>query len=159
MNKKHLIPALIGMAALAWGVASCDNGCEQTRENYMHVSFVSNSGRTMRSMEVIVSTGETGYQLTGINKFDDVELDLSPNDSVCYLLVTGTYVDFGDSFQETDTVRLEYTRQPYFLDMNCGCTVNYELQSVESTHHLFTEVEVVDPVILTESGINMTFVY
>ena len=159
MKQKHLISALVGAATLACVLASCDNGCEQTREAFLHVGFTSTTGRNMRAMEVIVSTGEEGYQLVGINKFDDVELDLCPSDSVCHLLISGTYTDFGDSFQVTDTVRVEYQVQPYYLDMACGCTVHYHLTSVSFTHHLFTSLRVLDPTILTDSGINLMFEY
>lgn len=162
MNKKryqYIVPLIAALAFIGWGITSCDNGCEQTRENFMHVSFSSSTGRVLRGMEVIVSTGERGYMLTGINQFDDVEFDLCPDDSICYMLIDGQYTDFGDSFQLTDTVEICYTTQPYYLDMACGCTMNYEIQSVRSTHHLFHTVNVVDPVVLTESGINLAFEY
>ena len=159
MNKQQGTLILTALTALAATVASCDNGCEQTRENYIHVSFVSSSGRDLKKMEIIASTGEEGYMLEGINKFDDVELHLCPSDSLTYLLITATYTDFGDSFQESDTVLVRYTAQPYYLDLNCGCTVNYEITSVLSTHHLFKNVDIVDPIVLTESGINLNFDY
>lgn len=166
MKQPHfLIALLIGMMALCWGVASCDNGCEQKRENFLHTSFVSSSGRTLRNMEIRLAstpddpTPDDGYILTKITKFEDVELDLNPNDSVTYFIVSSTYTDFGDSFQLLDTVRIEYSTQSYFLDMNCGCTINYELLSVETTHNLFSEVEVLDPIVLTDTEMNLLFKY
>lgn len=155
----HITSTLAAASALSLALASCDNGCEQVRENYLHTMFTSASGRTMRGMEVIVSNGETGYQLDDITQFDDVKLDLNPNDSLCYMLITGRYTDFGDSFQLTDTVEVRYTTQPYYLDMNCGCTIHYELQSVTTTHHLFSAVNVLDPVVVTESVSNLEFIY
>ena len=159
MIKKLYIPILMALAVVAGGVSSCDNGCEQIRENFLHASFVSSSGRTMSKMEIILSNGEDGYLLTGISKFDDVELDLNPNDSITYMLINGTYTEYGDSFSVTDTICIEYTTEPFYLDMNCGCTVTFELNSVTSTHHLFTSTEVVDPIVLTDSGINLKFEY
>lgn len=159
MTKKQVFPILIAVAMVAGGISSCDNGCEQIRENFLHASFVSATGRVMTNMEIILSNGEDGYLLTGIKQFDDVELDLNPNDSLTYLLVNGTYNDYGDSFSLTDTIYLAYKAEPYYLDMNCGCTVIFELQSVTSTHHLFTSIEVVDPIVLTDSGINLKFEY
>lgn len=160
LKQKYIIIALVGTAALAGAVVSCDNGCEQTRENFLHVSFVSSSGRSMKKMDIMAVHGETGYIFPGISQFDDVELDLiNPNDSITYLLLQGTYTDFGDSFEVTDTVEVKYDVEPYYLDMACGCTVHYLLKSVTSTHHLFSTVRVVDPVVLTESGINIVFEY
>lgn len=158
MKQKHLIPALTGAATLACVLTACDNGCEQKREALLHAEFTSSSGRTLRAMEVIAISGEAGYQM-GVNKFDDVEFDLNPNDSLTCFMITSTYTDFGDSFVMTDTVEVAYQVQPYYLDMACGCTVRYQLASVRSTRNFFNDVRVLEPLVLTESGINMVFEY
>lgn len=161
MKSKYLVPLMFSvLVALACGFASCDNGCEQNRENFMHVSFTSSSGRVLRGMEIILTSNDTtGYMITDIKDFSNLELDLNPNDSVTCLFISSTYTDFGDSFQLIDTIRIDYTTQAYYLDMNCGCTVHYELQSVLSTHHLFHSVEVVDPLVLPDTQMNLRFEY
>lgn len=158
MKQKHLITALIGVASLACSLASCDNGCEQKRESLLHAEFISSSGRALRSMKVIAISGETGYQMSA-TKFDDVELDLNPHDSLTYFLITGTYTDFGDSFTVTDTVEVEYQVQPHYLDMACGCTIHYNLLAARTTHNLINSIRVADPYIHPESSINMVFEY
>ncbi len=159
---------LTGMVLALLGVMSCDNGCEQMRESFMHISFISTTSRTLRTLEIdahgrregMVMSDSTTLQYTfKVNKFDNIELELNPNDSLVTFVLRCDYQDYGDKFQANDTVRIAYNANGRFLDMECGCTVDYEIQNITTTHNLLEDVRITDPQIHTESGINLELVY
>lgn len=159
---------LTGMVLALLGVMSCDNGCEQMRESFMHISFISTTSRTLRTLEIdahgrregIVMSDSTTLQYTfKVNKFDNIELELNPNDSLVTFVLRCDYQDYGDKFLANDTVRIAYAANGRFLDMECGCTVDYEIQNITTTHNLLEDVRITDPQIHTESGINLELVY
>lgn len=159
---------LTGMVLALLGVISCDNGCEQMRESFMHISFISTTSRTLRTLEIdahgrregMVMSDSTTLQYTfKVNKFDNIELELNPNDSLVTFVLRCDYQDYGDKFQANDTVRIAYAANGRFLDMECGCTVDYEIQNITTTHNLLEDVRITDPQIHTKSGINLELVY
>lgn len=140
-------------------LGSCDNGCEQTRENYMHARVISTSGRQMRRMSFFMVSGQYMTQSGNVTKLDDFEVKINPKDSVTYLFCTCEYSDYGDSFMETDTIRIDYQTTPRFLDLSCGCTVTYHITDVASTHALFTRTTIDNADVEPGAGINLTIEY
>lgn len=167
-KRSNIFLLLIGMALSVLGVASCDNGCEQMRESYMHISFTGTTSRTLRSINIdahgrkegLAMSDSTTLQYTlPVNKFDNIELELNPNDSLVTLVLRCEYQDYGDKFLANDTVRIAYSVNGRFLDMECGCTVDYNITDVRFTKNLLEEVKITDPLVFTESGINLELIY
>lgn len=167
-RRSNILILLIGMALAVLGVASCDNGCEQMRESFMHISFTSTTSRSLRSLNIdahgrkegLAMSDSTTLQYTlPASKFDNIELELNPNDSLVTLVLRCEYQDYGDKFLANDTVRIAYTVNGRFLDMECGCTVDYNINDVRFTRNLLEEVKISDPLIHTESGINLELIY
>lgn len=167
-RRSNILILLIGMALAVLGVASCDNGCEQMRESFMHISFTSSTSRSLRSLNIdahgrkegLAMSDSTTLQYTlPVSKFDNIELELNPNDSIVTLVFRSEYQDYGDKFQANDTVRIAYTVNGRFLDMECGCTVDYNITDVRFTKNLLEEVKISDPLVFTESGINLELIY
>ncbi len=165
----NIFIALSSLALLLLGIASCDNGCEQMRESFMHIKFTGTTSRTLRNVDIEAHGRHEGialsdsttmqYAIVKINKFENIELELNPNDSLVTFVLHSDYQEYGDKFMANDTVRITYTANGRFLDMECGCTVDYEIRTVTHTHNLLEEVKVTDPQIHTESGINLELVY
>lgn len=167
-RRSNILILLIGMALAVLGVASCDNGCEQMRESFMHISFTSTTSRSLRSLNIdahgrkegLAMSDSTTLQYTlPASKFDNIELELNPSDSLVTLVLRCEYQDYGDKFLANDTVRIAYTVNGRFLDMECGCTVDYNINDVRFTRNLLEEVKISDPLIHTESGINLELIY
>ena len=167
-RRSNILILLIGMALSVLGVASCDNGCEQMRESFMHISFTSTTSRSLCSLNIdahgrkegLAMSDSTTLQYTlPASKFDNIELELNPNDSLVTLVLRCEYQDYGDKFLANDTVRIAYTVNGRFLDMECGCTVDYNINDVRFTRNLLEEVKISDPLIYTESGINLELIY
>lgn len=149
--------AVFGIQPLLW--CSCDNGCEQVRESFMNVDFVSVSGRTLKKISGYCTSGEQMYTLKAATKFTDLQLDLNPNNTVSTFVFECTYNDYGDSYTLVDTVQVNYTVEPKFLDLSCGCAVMFHIDNIESTHNLISTFEVKNVNITTESGTNIIFQY
>lgn len=138
----------------------CDNGCEQLREIYPHICFISTSGRQMRNIKLYYKSGDRIIEIRdAYTKFDDIEIDINPKETVTQLFAQCTYSDYGDVATLTDTITLTYKTEPLFLDLSCGCSVAYEFTDVDLTQHLLTGVKVNNSQVHTDSGINLTFMY
>ena len=107
-----LLPLLLLLTATVCGwLTSCDNGCEQMRESFMHVRFVSTTSRSMlgvsidahgRREGVAISDSTTlQYMTTKLTKYDNIELELNPNDSLVTFVLHSDYTDYGDRFSTT----------------------------------------------------------
>ena len=149
--------ALFSLLALAT-LASCDNGCEQTRESYAHLAFTSTSGRQLQSITMTCRSGERAYQST-LTSFTSVEVDLNPHDTLTTIILDCTYVDYGDTYTVTDSIRVHYATEPKFLDLACGCSVLYTITDLDTYGHFFPLIDLTDPDVTTESGINITCQY
>ncbi len=167
-KRSNILILLIGMALAVLGVASCDNGCEQMRESFMHISLTGTTSRSIRSLNIDAHGRKKGMAMSDsttlqytlpVSKFDNIELELNPNDSLVTFVLRSEYQDYGDKFQANDTVRIVYSVNGRFLDMDCGCTVDYEIKEVSCTRNLLEEARITDPKIFTESGINLEFTY
>ena len=153
-----LVVASIVVSVLC-GLTSCDNGCEQKRENYIHLSVTSTSGRNLQGMSILYQSGDTIRESKRITAFNDIEIDVNPRQQLTYLYIESSYTDYGDRYTTCDTVGIHYTVEPRFLDLECGCSVTYDLTEVTSTHNLFSNVRIVNREVLTDSGINIAIEY
>lgn len=167
---KALLPLLLPLTAAVCGwLTSCDNGCEQMRESFMHVRFVSTTSRSMSGLSIDAHGRREGvtlsdsttlqYMTTKLTKYDNIELELNPNDSLVTFVLHCDYSDYGDRFSANDTVRIAYKTEGRFLDMECGCTVDYTIEHVTTTHNLIQDVKLIGKDIHTESEINLEFIY
>lgn len=160
LSKSHAsaVVLLVAGTVLA-SVSSCDNGCEQKRESYMHAEFVSTSGRTLKQLSILCKSDSMQYEVSQINKFENIEIDLNPKDTVTSLLLTCTYSDYGDVYTVTDSVSISYETQTRFLDMACGCSITYDITQVTHTGELLSNIITREAHIHPDSGINLTFEY
>lgn len=155
-----ILASLAAVVALPSLLAGCDNGCEQNRDNYLRVEFISTSGRQLRDLGIYYYKDDVlKGQTLQMKKFEDIEINLPPQDSLTRLLLECTYLDYGDTFISTDTVDITYQSTARFLDMNCGCTIDFDLDDVTTTHNLLGKVNVKSREVRTDGGINITFEY
>lgn len=169
LKRSDILLVITVMALTMLGIASCDNGCEQMRESFMHIKFTGTTSRSLRSLSIDAHGRREGmamsdsttlrYVIDNITTFDNIELELNPQDSLVTLVLRFQYQDYGDKFETNDTLRIAYTANGRFLDMECGCTVDYEIKNVSFTHNLLEEITVTEPMIHTESGNNMELTY
>lgn len=153
-----LILAATALATVA-SLCSCDNGCEQTRENYIHACATSVSGRQMRSISFIMLSDSTVVGNFSVSSFDRFDVKVNPKSTATTLIMSCDYTDYGDRFSTTDTLVLNYETTPNFIDLSCGCTVTYHISHVSTTHNLVSNLVINNSEVLPESGIHLTIEY
>lgn len=166
LNLSHLAVILVLAASVATCLTGCDNGCEQTRESFLHLSFTPTKGYKLRRITALCTSGSHQYELKPISAFDDVKFELDPSDSIATLTLECTYEDYGDLFMTKGEVVVNYTSQPTFLDLSCGCTMVYRITNVQLEEHsdlddkkFFLRAIISDDEIRPESGINIKIEY
>lgn len=167
-KRSNILILLAVVASILLGAVSCENGCEQMRESFMHITFTGSTSRSLKGVSIDAygrkpqepaDEMQLQYSTTKFTKYSDIELELNPNDSIVAFLLHFDYQDYGDNFQANDTVLILYQPNGRFLDMECGCTVDYEIKEIVTTHNLLEDIQITDPVIHTESGINLELIY
>lgn len=139
---------------------SCDNGCEQLREHFLHASFISTSGRTLRALSFTAHSEGKQYTQPSNASFADIEIDLNPTSDSIMLCLSLTYSDYGDSFTKPDTLTIRYKSNPKFLDLACDCTFLYEITEVQQyTHNVISHINIDDAHVNDSQAINITFEY
>lgn len=119
----------------------------------------------MRSIKAICTSGDRQYETKPFSTFTDVTFDLNPAETSCSFIFECTYSDYGDNFSAKEAILIDYSSEPRFLDLSCGCTVTYDIQDASiseasgNEEHLFRKLIVNDPHIHTESGTNITIEY
>lgn len=66
------------------------------------------------------------------------ELRLDPNDRHTAFGMEMIYQSFGDNYVESDSIDIWYTPETHYIDMECGCTVYFTIDSIRSTNNLIT---------------------
>lgn len=161
---------IIALATL-WIMASCSNGCEETRDSMCGLSFTSINGYQMK--QVSIYSLRKSYILDGkevvfpdstfriLNSSTPIqELRLDPNDKHTSYAMYLIYEAFGDHFAVLDTLDIWYTTETHYLDMECGCTVYFNLDSIRSTNNLVSNSRISNGVVSnTSSQINIDLEY
>lgn len=73
------------------------------------------------------------------------------------LQITATAND--ETVQVDDTLTVRYTAEPYLIDMECGCTIRFDIQSVEMTNHLLRDITIDSKTITNKANVNLTITY
>lgn len=164
---KLLVPALL----LASALASCSNGCEESRDSMCGIAYTSVSGNAMQRISIIslrksvVIDGKE--QVFADSTFRVLnsgattqELRLDPNDTHTAFAMDMIFKSFGDSYTARDTLNVWYTPETHYIDMECGCTVFFNIDSINTTNNLITNAIIKDNVVMNVSSqINIELEY
>lgn len=150
-------------------VSSCGNGCEDTRESFCFAELLSSSGASINTLYAYgIGQGKGKPDSTGVktdsimftaNSPKTLEFILNPNKSVSDIRLQITYTLDGDKFQLEDTLHFEYESHPHLLDMDCGCTMYFDLSTVTCTKHLLRDVTIIKNAITNEESLNIRIEY
>lgn len=149
-------------------VVSCSNGCEQTRETFCLADLSSISGAKINQLYAY-GIGQGGSVDTAGVKIDNVmlfetnpkslEFILNPDTTVTDIRLQLNITLDGDSFQHNDTLHFVYDAHPFFLDMECGCSVYFDLKEVTCTSNFIRNVSIKRKEITNEENINIIIEY
>lgn len=167
--KKISIFVVIASIVTSIIIASCgNNGCEQTREVYCLADLSSLSGAKINQLYAY-GIGQGGSTDSVGAAIDDIMLSESSPTSLEFILNPDTtFTDIrlqfnitldGDSFQHEDTLHFSYDAHPFFLDMECGCSVFFTLNEISSTNNFIRNVSIKRKEITNEENINIIIEY
>lgn len=168
---KKLIFALNILLPIIGGVfSSCgNNGCEQTRESFCLAEMTSLSGAKIDRLYVygigqgkgeIDSDGNItdGVMLNTTNP-TSIEIILNPDSTITDIRLEMNITLDGDHFQYDDTIHFVYEPNPYFLDMECGCSMYFTLEDVTFTNHFLRNINIKNKEITNEENLNIVIEY
>lgn len=168
--KKLLYILYLLPLAMCSGLISCgNNGCEEIRETYCMADLISTTGARIDQMYVY----GIGSPVMGVDKDNNpiekemvneanpknIEFILNPDSTVTDARIEMSITLDGDKYQYQDTLHFVYDPHPFFLDMECGCSMFFTLKEVESTNHFFRRVSIKRNEITNEENINIIIEY
>lgn len=172
-----LVAATVGLVT---GIASCGgNGCEEVRETFCVCDLKSVSGASLRTLSVwaighhapavadtlapdsIIVEADSGDSLMIDNESSprNIELILNPDTTETRLRLLFTGTELNEPFQIYDTLTIRYEPYPYFLDMECGCSVYFTLHEAIATSSFIQSATIKKSSITNEEAINIVLEY
>ncbi|MBR0036713.1 MAG: hypothetical protein IJP70_03625 [Bacteroidales bacterium] len=167
---------------------SCgNNGCEETRETYLYTELKATTGMSLTSLRAWgigqqhqttyvtdtfqVVKPDTTYDSIAVHPVmvDSLMLSESSPTALEFILRPDTNFtrirlqciasDNGDEFQFDDTLSIWYEAVPYFLDMECGCSMYFSIRDAQVTQHLFKNIILRKSEITNEETVNLILQY
>lgn len=155
---KQSLYLLSALAATLLCITSCGaGGCEETRETYCYADISTDSKSTkLNSMAVWYNDTLITDTYTSPTA---VELILPPDSSHIQYRFDMTVTVDEEAYQVSDTLDISYEAFPYFLNMECGCSVYFTINEVNATQHFWKSVEIKNKEISNEEDVNLRIVY
>lgn len=187
MRTRFLLP-LWGWAVAMTALTSCGNdGCQETRESYCVADMRSVSGARITLLSVwgigqqrqtVLAVDTVYYVEDGVlldslayhpaladslmiseSSPTNISLILSPDTTITRLRMQFMATIDTTHVQVEDTLTLTYESHPYFIDMECGCSIFFTLQSLETTTHFVRSALIKRNDITNEADINLVIEY
>ena len=152
--------AIVVLANALMLLPSCgNNGCEETRESYFSATLTATGRISLTKLYAWALTANGDSLMTSASSPTSLELMLRPDTTETRIRLQCTIDDSGDEYQYDDTLTIGYQPNPYFLDMECGCSMFYDITEVSVTDHLFKGITINNSEITNEETVNITLTY
>lgn len=166
MRKLPVILGLLLFLCVFFPACEVEN-CPPNSMSYAHFALVDQNGRSFSTSDTITVVGQT---LVGIVVYDTLtdgslqprtvdslvsdtfinreagtssfKLPLSYNNSTRFVL---SYRSLENRFSGTDTINISHRNIPYFINLDCGSMMFYEVTGVTSTHHRLDSLTITNP--------------
>lgn len=153
---KHLFFLVLTIVLLC----SCNNGCEQTRETVLIADLKPTGRLSITRINVwAVDCGGGDSLIMNIKDPSNLHFILRPDSTVSQFYLNCQVNDNGDLFSYQDTLRFQYETNPYFLDMECGCSMFFHILEADVTNNLFRSITIKNNEITNEENINIILTY
>lgn len=90
---------------------------------------------------------------------NSLEFILNPDSTVTDIRLQMNITLDGDHFQYDDTIHFVYDPHPYFLDMECGCSMYFTIEDVTHTNHFVRNITIKNNEITNEENLNIVIEY
>lgn len=171
MTLPKLYKFLFALLQVCLLCACSNNGCEETRETYLDIQLRKTSGSAIQRINVwgisqgILTHPEANDSIyadslmTVLSNPDRLELILNPNDTKTDIRLQMTVGTKEGAEQIEDTLHIEYEPFPYFIDMDCGCSVFFRIKEVTSTQNFLKNIKLKRESITNEENTNLVIEY
>jgi len=160
MTLQKLFNALAVTLALTLTLTACgNNGCEEIRETYLLASVKATGRLSMSSINAWALTEQGDSLMSSFSAPTEMEFILKPDTICTKIRLECTIDDSGDQYKENDTLTVVYNHYPYFLDMECGCSVFFEINDASITNHIFKGITLKNKEITNEETTNIELTY
>lgn len=113
----------------------------------------------MSSINAWVLTDQGDSLMTIATSPTEMEFILKPDTTCTKIRLECTINDSGDLYQSDDTLTITYEYYPYFLDMECGCSLFFDIQEATITNHVFKGITLKNKEITNEEKTNIELTY
>ena len=149
LNTKHLLASLVFLT----GMTACGGEeCTETVVSSVISDFVYPSGIRPSLTAHILGLETDTFLFENNSDLKAVPLLLDPDTTFTRLRLEFNLSDTTVS----DTVTFYHQNSPFFLSMNCGCSMFYTLDTIEHTNNIITEIEIKNPSVTNEKKPNIT---
>ena len=151
-----------GILLLTTLLSSCgNNGCEETRESVLLVQLKPTRGLSLYSLSAwgITAEGDSIPMLSNVSSPTEAEFTLQPDTTFTQIQLHCIVNDTGEYETFDNTLNIRYRHYPYFLDMECGCAIFYDVDSVWVSGALFQQVKLKNAHITNEENVNIILEY
>jgi hypothetical protein len=152
-----------GITAAAVLTSCGSNGCEETRESYCTVQLRSTTQTTLQSVSVWALSDRfadgDSLMISGESSPTELSIILNPDTTETRLRIQFNGRADNEALQLEDTLTLTYEPYPYFIDMECGCSVRFELIDASSTYNFIQDVYLKQTTITNEAAVNLLIEY
>lgn len=185
--KKSIFACLI-TGYLISSVLSCgSNGCEESRESFCSVEMkatsnaritqlyvwgVGQGGQTTLSSEtirvnvdgemrdsIVFDTIQVDSLMVSLTSSPSLSFILNPDTTVTTLRMQVTMVKDQVEQQVEDTITLTYEPYPYLINMECGCSVFFDLHDLSTSNHFIQDATIKNNVITNEETTHIIITY
>ena len=148
------------LAILLLTLSSCgNNGCEETRESYLYASLKATGRFSIKSLNAWALTEDGDSLKLSVSSPNAIEFNLKPDTTFTAFRLQCIFDDLGDSYQIDDTLTVRYESYPYYLNMECGCSIFYIIDDIHVTDHLFKSLSIESKEITNNEKINIILKY
>jgi hypothetical protein len=144
-------------------ITACSNGCEETRESYCTAQLKATTQTTLQSVSVWALsdrfTDGDSLMISGESSPTELSLILDPDTTATQLRIQFNGRADNEAIQLVDTLTLRYEPYTHFIDMECGCTVYFDLQEVTSTYNFIQDIYLKQTTITNEVAVNVLIEY
>ena len=140
-------------------MVSCDDeGCIESVVSYAAGSIDNSDAEsaTVNSFSVWqIGQEKDSAMLTNSTSLSGIEILLNPNDD--YTALKFNFNMARDTI--SDTVTFYYKTRDYFLNIDCGSTTFFDIETILHTGHFITDTEIINPEVTNEKKINFKLYY
>jgi len=155
MNRTLSIVILITMISLLLTNCSSTGGCHQNNYVVMTAGLHTLRNDTLIGFTLdsvwVAGVGNDSVLYNNTPSVTQLSLPLQENKNITQFVIRSNAV--------YDTLTCYHKNIPQYISLECGCEMNYQLDSITTTHHLIKSVLIVQKNVINQPTENIQILY